>query len=161
MNSCNLALFGVTGDPVQRLMIPALHNLAVVGLLPDRWPVAGVARRQYSAMSALRPHFVPVQPLDRPRTSGPRRGSAERAAIDRRHTGVVLRNSERRCIAIAGAAQYSPGVVSTAWNSSVRITFKLLDGPVCFDRHCPVNDIDSGSLRFTPTSMKRRNAEKG
>lgn len=99
MNFCNLALFGATGDPVQRLMIPSLHNLAAVGLQPGRWP-------------------------------------------------------------IAGAAQYSPGVVSTAWNSSVRITFNLLDGPVFFDRHCPVNDIDSGSLPVTPPSMKRGNAEE-
>lgn len=100
MNFCNLALFGATGDPVQRLLMQALHNLAVVGLQPGRWPVAGVA-------------------------------------------------------------EYSPGVISTAWNSSVRISFNLLDGPVCFDRHCPVNDIDSGSFRFTPTSMKRRTAEQG
>jgi glucose-6-phosphate 1-dehydrogenase len=45
---CEFVIFGVTGDLTHRLVIPALYNLAVAELLPDRFCVGGVARRGMS-----------------------------------------------------------------------------------------------------------------
>jgi glucose-6-phosphate 1-dehydrogenase len=45
---CAFVIFGVTGDLTHRLVIPALYNLAVAELLPDRFCVGGVARRGMS-----------------------------------------------------------------------------------------------------------------
>jgi glucose-6-phosphate 1-dehydrogenase len=42
---CTLVLFGASGDLVHRKIFPALYNLALDGLLPDRLAVVGVARR--------------------------------------------------------------------------------------------------------------------
>jgi len=46
---CSFIIFGVTGDLAHRLVIPALYNLAESGLLPDRFCIAGVARKMTSA----------------------------------------------------------------------------------------------------------------
>jgi glucose-6-phosphate 1-dehydrogenase len=46
---CCFVLFGATGDLAQRLVIPALYNLAASGLLPDPFAIVGVARRDVSA----------------------------------------------------------------------------------------------------------------
>jgi glucose-6-phosphate 1-dehydrogenase len=45
---CSFVVFGVTGDLTHRLVIPALYNLAVTELLPDRFCVVGVARKAMS-----------------------------------------------------------------------------------------------------------------
>src|SRR3982074_329474 len=45
---CSFIIFGVTGDLAHRLVIPALYNLAAGGLLPDRFCVVGVARKEMS-----------------------------------------------------------------------------------------------------------------
>jgi glucose-6-phosphate 1-dehydrogenase len=45
---CTFVVFGVTGDLAHRLVIPALYNLAALGLLPDRFCVVGVARKAMS-----------------------------------------------------------------------------------------------------------------
>jgi len=45
---CSFVLFGVTGDLTHRLVIPALYNLAASDLLPDKFCVAGVARKGVS-----------------------------------------------------------------------------------------------------------------
>ena len=43
---CCFVLFGVTGNLSHRLVIPALYNLAEVGLLPKEFCVAGVVRKE-------------------------------------------------------------------------------------------------------------------
>jgi len=42
-----LVLFGASGDLVRRKLIPALYRLCVEGLLPDRFSVIGVSRRDW------------------------------------------------------------------------------------------------------------------
>ena len=42
---CSFVIFGVTGDLAHRLVVPALYNLAASDLLPDRFCLAGVARK--------------------------------------------------------------------------------------------------------------------
>jgi glucose-6-phosphate 1-dehydrogenase len=45
---CSFVIFGVTGDLTHRLVIPSLYNLAAANLLPDKFCVVGVARRDTS-----------------------------------------------------------------------------------------------------------------
>src|SRR3954467_7230620 len=42
---CSFIIFGVSGDLAHRLVIPALYNLAVADLLPDKFCVVGIARK--------------------------------------------------------------------------------------------------------------------
>jgi len=46
---CCLVIFGASGDLTHRLLIPALYNLGVAGLLPDAFALIGVARSQSSS----------------------------------------------------------------------------------------------------------------
>jgi glucose-6-phosphate 1-dehydrogenase len=41
---CTFVIFGASGDMAHRLLVPALYNLAVGGLLPDSFAIIGVAR---------------------------------------------------------------------------------------------------------------------
>ncbi len=41
---CSFVIFGASGDLVHRLLVPALYNLAVGGLLPEAFAIIGVAR---------------------------------------------------------------------------------------------------------------------
>jgi glucose-6-phosphate 1-dehydrogenase len=41
---CCLVIFGVTGDLAHRLLLPALYNLSVAGLLPKAFAIVGVTR---------------------------------------------------------------------------------------------------------------------
>ena len=41
---CAMVLFGATGDLAKRLVVPALYNLAVSGVLPKHFALIGVAR---------------------------------------------------------------------------------------------------------------------
>ncbi len=43
-----LVILGASGDLTKRLLVPALHNLACDGLLPDAFAVIGMARRPLS-----------------------------------------------------------------------------------------------------------------
>jgi len=43
---CALVLFGASGDLTRRKLAPALYNLLLDGLLPERFAVVGAARRQ-------------------------------------------------------------------------------------------------------------------
>jgi glucose-6-phosphate 1-dehydrogenase len=45
---CSFVIFGVSGDLTHRLLMPALYNLAVEGLLPDTFSIIGVARGEKS-----------------------------------------------------------------------------------------------------------------
>jgi glucose-6-phosphate 1-dehydrogenase len=45
---CCFVVFGASGDLVQRLLMPALYNLAARGLLPDAFSIIGVARGEKS-----------------------------------------------------------------------------------------------------------------
>src|SRR3954452_15342546 len=45
---CALVIFGASGDLTKRLLVPALYNLAVANLLPERFAVIGVARQPLS-----------------------------------------------------------------------------------------------------------------
>jgi glucose-6-phosphate 1-dehydrogenase len=45
---CSFVIFGVSGDLAHRLVIPALYNLAATDLLPDRFCVVGVTRKDMS-----------------------------------------------------------------------------------------------------------------
>jgi len=42
---CSFIIFGVTGDLTHRLVVPALYNLAVADLLPEKFCIVGVARK--------------------------------------------------------------------------------------------------------------------
>ena len=46
---CTLVIFGVTGDMVHRLLMPALYNLARWKLLPERFAIIGIGRSGISA----------------------------------------------------------------------------------------------------------------
>jgi len=43
-----MVIFGATGDLTARKLMPALYNLLDQGILPDRFFIVGVARRQFS-----------------------------------------------------------------------------------------------------------------
>jgi glucose-6-phosphate 1-dehydrogenase len=45
---CCFVIFGAAGDLTKRLLVPALYNLAVDHLLPERFAVVGVARAEMS-----------------------------------------------------------------------------------------------------------------
>ncbi len=45
---CSFVIFGVTGDLTHRLVIPALYNLAASDLLPEKFCVVGIARKEMS-----------------------------------------------------------------------------------------------------------------
>jgi glucose-6-phosphate 1-dehydrogenase len=45
---CSFVIFGVTGDLTHRLVMPALYNLAATGLLPEKFCVVGIARKETS-----------------------------------------------------------------------------------------------------------------
>jgi len=46
---CSFVIFGVTGDLAHRLVIPALYNLAANNLLPEKFCVVGIARKDMSS----------------------------------------------------------------------------------------------------------------
>src|SRR6202042_3638811 len=46
---CSLVIFGASGDLTHRLLVPALYNLEVSGLLPDAFALIGVARSESSS----------------------------------------------------------------------------------------------------------------
>jgi glucose-6-phosphate 1-dehydrogenase len=46
---CTLVIFGGTGDLTKRLLLPAVVNLARAKLLPEKFAVVGVGRRDYSS----------------------------------------------------------------------------------------------------------------
>jgi glucose-6-phosphate 1-dehydrogenase len=45
---CALVIFGATGDLTNRLVVPALYNLARTGVLPKNFVLIGIARREQS-----------------------------------------------------------------------------------------------------------------
>ncbi len=47
-DSCSFVIFGASGDLAHRLVIPALYNLAVTDLLPEKFCVVGIARKGIS-----------------------------------------------------------------------------------------------------------------
>src|SRR3569832_496173 len=48
-DSCAFVIFGVTGDLTHRLVLPSLYNLAASNLLPDRFCIVGITRRDASS----------------------------------------------------------------------------------------------------------------
>jgi glucose-6-phosphate 1-dehydrogenase len=44
--SCAFVIFGVTGDLTHRLVLPSLYNLAASNLLPDRFCIVGITRKE-------------------------------------------------------------------------------------------------------------------
>jgi glucose-6-phosphate 1-dehydrogenase len=46
---CCLVIFGASGDLTHRLLLPALYNLGVAGLLPEAFALIGVARSESSS----------------------------------------------------------------------------------------------------------------
>jgi glucose-6-phosphate 1-dehydrogenase len=46
---CCLVIFGASGDLTHRLLVPALYNLEVLGLLPEAFALIGVARSESSS----------------------------------------------------------------------------------------------------------------
>jgi glucose-6-phosphate 1-dehydrogenase len=48
-DGCAFVIFGVTGDLTHRLVIPALYNLAEAGLLPEKFCVVGVTRKEMAS----------------------------------------------------------------------------------------------------------------
>jgi glucose-6-phosphate 1-dehydrogenase len=47
-DGCSFVIFGVTGDLAHRLVIPALYNLAEGNLLPEKFCVVGITRKEVS-----------------------------------------------------------------------------------------------------------------
>lgn len=47
---CVLVIFGASGDLTKRLLMPAIYHLKRSGLLPDAFAIAGVARRDMTAV---------------------------------------------------------------------------------------------------------------
>jgi glucose-6-phosphate 1-dehydrogenase len=66
---CAMVIFGASGDLTKRKLLPALYALAHEGLLPDRFTVVGVARREKShdafraEMQAAVEQFSRLRPL--------------------------------------------------------------------------------------------------
>jgi len=48
-DACSFVIFGASGDLTRRLVIPALYNLAVTDLLPEKFCVVGIARKGMSS----------------------------------------------------------------------------------------------------------------
>jgi glucose-6-phosphate 1-dehydrogenase len=63
---CCLVIFGASGDLTHRLLIPALYNLAVSGLLPEAFALIGVARTA-SSSEAFRDGLAKSLPKFSPR----------------------------------------------------------------------------------------------
>lgn len=67
---CTIVIFGASGDLTERKLIPALYHLFLDGLLPDRFRIVGVARREKSAESWRQElgnalcRFARVRPVD-------------------------------------------------------------------------------------------------
>lgn len=68
---CALVLFGATGDLTRRKLLPALYSLHVQGLLPERYAIVAVARRERDidgyredALEAVRA-YAPAVPVNR------------------------------------------------------------------------------------------------
>lgn len=47
-DACSFVIFGVTGDLAHRLVIPALYNLAASDLLPEKFCIVGITRKEMS-----------------------------------------------------------------------------------------------------------------
>src|SRR3972149_6164400 len=47
-DGCAVVIFGASGDLTKRKLVPALYALTHDGLLPDRFVVVGLARREKS-----------------------------------------------------------------------------------------------------------------
>jgi glucose-6-phosphate 1-dehydrogenase len=45
---CAIVIFGASGDLTKRLLLPALYNLAAIGMLTEDFSIIGVARREIS-----------------------------------------------------------------------------------------------------------------
>jgi glucose-6-phosphate 1-dehydrogenase len=45
---CVIVIFGAAGDLTKRLLLPALYNLAQSNLLPQKFPIVGVAHTSMS-----------------------------------------------------------------------------------------------------------------
>lgn len=54
---CGVVVFGATGDLASRLLLPSLFHMAASGLLPERFAVVGVGRRDLSD-ETFRDHLV-------------------------------------------------------------------------------------------------------
>ena len=66
---CCLVIFGASGDLTHRLLLPALYNLAVAGLLPEAFALIGVARsRSTSEAFAHRSRQQPARNSPRARS---------------------------------------------------------------------------------------------
>ncbi len=48
-DSCAFVIFGVTGDLTHRLVLPSLYNLAASNLLPERFCIVGITRKEASS----------------------------------------------------------------------------------------------------------------
>ncbi|MCD0416391.1 MAG: glucose-6-phosphate dehydrogenase [Rhodopseudomonas sp.] len=48
-DGCAFVIFGATGDLTHRLVIPALYNLAEAGLLPEKFCVVGITRKEMAS----------------------------------------------------------------------------------------------------------------
>ncbi len=48
---CAMVIFGATGDLTKRLVVPALYNLALTKMLPEKFALIGVARAERTAES--------------------------------------------------------------------------------------------------------------
>ena len=48
---CTVVIFGATGDLTRRKLVPALYNLALDGLLPERFALVGAARSEHDGAS--------------------------------------------------------------------------------------------------------------
>jgi len=46
--SCAIVIFGASGDLTKRKLLPALYNLAAIGMLPGDFSIVGVARQEMS-----------------------------------------------------------------------------------------------------------------
>jgi glucose-6-phosphate 1-dehydrogenase len=49
VDGCAFVIFGVTGDLTHRLVIPALYNLAEAKLLPEKFCVVGITRKEMAS----------------------------------------------------------------------------------------------------------------
>jgi glucose-6-phosphate 1-dehydrogenase len=48
---CAMVIFGATGDLTKRLVMPALYNLSLSKMLPEKFALIGVARAEETAES--------------------------------------------------------------------------------------------------------------
>jgi glucose-6-phosphate 1-dehydrogenase len=48
VSDCLIVIFGASGDLTKRKLVPALYDLYVNGLMPERFAVMGVSRSPYS-----------------------------------------------------------------------------------------------------------------